>query len=128
MNEIENILSKEVLADIFPKQRTDQFFEALFGDAEEGAYDIELAYGSSSKDQLTINIVLNERPGHCLVCSLTQGLPQVFAKHPIINLDGVVQKIDEALGNTAACGGWSLGSTEHTSKSIHTIPLHIELQ
>ncbi len=37
-----DIFTEDRLASIFPAERTDDFFEALFGDAEEGSYDIEL--------------------------------------------------------------------------------------
>lgn len=37
-----DVFTPECLNDLFPIQRTNDFFDALFGDAEEGAYDIRL--------------------------------------------------------------------------------------
>ncbi len=127
-NSIEVLLNKDKLNEIFPKNRADEFFEALFGDAEEGAFDIELGYRNSNGKSLTMELVLQQRPGRCLACNLTHGLPQVFSRHPIININGLVQQIDTLLGDTAKCGGWSLGHTEQQTRSTHTIPLTIELQ
>lgn len=127
-NSIEVLLNKETLSEIFPKNRADEFFEALFGDAAEGAYDIELGYRASNGKSITMELLLQQRPGHCLACNLTHGLPQVFSRHPVININGVVQQIDSLLGDTARCGGWSLGHTEQQNGSTHAIPLTIELQ
>ena len=35
-----DVFTPECLNDLFPIQRTNDFFDALFGDAEEGAYDV----------------------------------------------------------------------------------------
>ncbi len=40
---INDIFTKKVLQELLPAQRSDEFFEALYGDADEGAYDISLA-------------------------------------------------------------------------------------
>lgn len=122
------VLSRETLTAIFPQDRSNEFFDALFGDASEGAYDIELAYGSASDSELVMELHLHERPGHCLACNLTQGLPQVFSRHPIIDLKGVVEKIDELLGDTVNCKEWKLGYTEQRSRSTHVIPLTILIE
>lgn len=122
------VLSRETLTAIFPQDRSNEFFDALFGDASEGAYDIELAYRSASNSELVMELHLHERPGHCLACNLTQGLPQVFSRHPIINIKGVVEKIDELLGDTVNCKDWKLGYTEQRSKSTHVIPLTINIE
>ena len=34
---MDQVLDKEFLAEVFPAQRTEDFFDALFGGAEEGA-------------------------------------------------------------------------------------------
>ncbi len=128
MSDIKDKLSKEVLDEIFPKQKTDDFFDALFGDVEAGAYDIELAYRDNNSETLNMALLLHQRPGHCLACNLTQGLPQVFSRHPIINITGIVQKIDQILGDTIRCGEWTLGYTEHSSSTTHAIPLDIQLK
>ena len=124
---ISSILNKEALARIFPKERSNEFFDALFGDASEGSYDIELGYRGVDKKTLTMDILLHERPNCCLACNLTQGLPQVFSRHPIIDIKGVVREIDALLGDAASCGEWKLGYTEQQQSNLHVIPLHITL-
>ncbi|MGW8195175.1 MAG: pancreas/duodenum homeobox protein 1 [Desulforhopalus sp.] len=126
-NAFEEILSKENLLKIFPEERADEFFEALFGDADEGAYDIELAYREANNNTLVMDLLLKERPNCCLACNLTQGLPQVFSRHPIINVNGIVSDIDALLGDGYSCTGWSLGYTEQYSRSLHAIPIKIDL-
>ena len=54
------ILTEENLAKIFPKEKTDEFFEALFGDASEGSYDIELAYREAGSNTLVMDLVLKD--------------------------------------------------------------------
>ncbi len=122
------LFTKETLLKLFPKERTDEFFDALFGDANEGAYDIELAYGGADDKKLTMELLLHERPNCCLACNLTQGLPQVFSRHPIIGINTLVQEIDKLLGDEADCGDWKLGYTEQRSSSLHVIPVLIELK
>ncbi|PHR30527.1 MAG: pancreas/duodenum homeobox protein 1 [Desulfotalea sp.] len=124
---ISTILNQEVLTQLFPKQRSNEFFDALFGDASEGAYDIELCYRGVKDTTLTLELRLHERPNCCLVCNLTQGLPQVFSRHPIIDIKGVVQEIDVLLGDEVNCGEWSLGHTEQQQRNLHVIPIHITL-
>jgi hypothetical protein len=125
---LDALFTTQNLLEIFPKKRTNEFFEALFGDAEEGAYDIKLAYVGSDGKTLSMELQLLERPGHCLACNLTQGLPTVFSRHPVINIAGVVQDIDKLLAGRARCGDWSVGYTRQISKGIHTIPLTITLK
>jgi hypothetical protein len=125
---ITNALSKENLARIFPKERSDEFFEALFGDADEGSYDIELAYREYKGNTLVMELRLHERPNRCLACNLTQGLPQVFSRHPVINVQGIVKDIEGLLGGSLRCTGWSLGYTEQPKRSLHVIPLKIVVE
>jgi hypothetical protein len=122
------IFTPENLAKLFPKERADEFFDALFGDAGEGAYDIELTYRGTKRNQLLLDLRLQQRPGHCLACNLTQGLPQVFSRHPVINIKGLVQDIQALAGETVRCTEWSLGYTEQQSRSTHVIPLTITFQ
>ncbi len=124
---IKAILTKENLEKIFPKERTNEFFEALFGDADEGAYDIELAYRECKGSTLTMDLLLHERPNRCLACNLTQGLPQVFSRHPIININGIVRELDTLLGGEIHCGAWSLDYTQQHSRSLHSIPIKISI-
>ncbi len=121
------ILSNEALAQIFPKERSNEFFDALFGDASEGSYDIELGYRGVSNNTLTMDLRLHERPNCCLACNLTQGLPEVFSRHPIINIERVVRAIDQLLGDDATCVEWTLGRTEQQQSSLHVIPVNITI-
>lgn len=123
------VFTPEALARIFPASRTDDFFEALFGDAEEGAYDIELVYRDfqAARNQLIFELHLHERPGKCLACNLTYGLPEVFSRHPLLNIEAVAQNLAELLGDGAICREWQLGSTQSRSKQLHVIPLTITL-
>ena len=126
---LKSLFSDEVLSELFPKERSNDFFEALFGDASEGAYDIKLRYHTYDKDtqNMQFNLDLHERPGCCLVCSLTYGLPQVFSRHPVINVKGVVSDIGKKLEGVATCTDWKLGTTMQQEKSRHSIPLIITL-
>ncbi|KGO34749.1 MAG: pancreas/duodenum homeobox protein 1 [Desulfoprunum sp.] len=122
------LFTPETLLRLFPRERSNEFFEALFGDAGEGAYDIELGYRSLQGNELVMELRLHERPGRCLACNLTQGLPQVFSRHPIINLNRLVENIGGLLEGQARCTGWSLGSTEQQSRSLHVVPLKIRIE
>lgn len=121
------ILTPATLRELFPAERANDFFDALFGDADEGAYDIELAYRSADAKRMVIDLLLHERPGRCLACNLTHGLPQVFSRHPIIDIAGLVTSIDSLLGSSVHCKDWSLGHTEQRTRSTHAIPLTITL-
>ncbi len=124
---IDAIFSNEFLQKLFPKERADEFFEALLGDADEGAYDISLAYIGTDGKTISMEIILTERPGHCLACNLTQGLPTVFSRHPIINVTGVVKDINTSLNGFTSCTDWSLGYTQQKGRNLHAIPLTITL-
>jgi len=117
----------DLLAELFPADLSDQFFEALYGDAEDGAYDISLVYAGNGDKTLEFELHLAQRPGKCLVCSLTYGLPEVFTRHPLINLKGLVARIDDALGDAAQCGDWRIGRTREVSRALHVVPLTISL-
>ena len=121
----DDIFTEAKLIELFPADRADAFFEALFGDAEEGSYDIALAYVGEQGDTLKFEIHLTQRPGKCLACNLTYGLPQVFTRHPIINIQGVADEAAQALGKTAA--SWNLGATREVNRQLHAIPLAVEL-
>lgn len=128
-NEFNKIFNQQTLAEIFPADRADQFFEALFGDASEGAYDISLAFieHRASDNTLLFELQLSQRPGCCLACNLTHGLPTVFTRHPIININGVVAEIDKRIGDNISCKDWRLGATNSVSSALHTLPLTINL-
>lgn len=122
------ILTDEALATIFPASKTDAFFDALYGDAEDGAYDIRLTFVAQSKGGIELAFALDQRPNQCLACNLTYGLPQVFARHPIIGVVKVVEGVATMLGIDPATCSWELGRTQEHSKKIHTIPLIITVK
>jgi hypothetical protein len=124
----DTLFTPDVLRQLFPEDRSDQFFNALYGDAEEGAYDISLEYVGARKNRLEFMLRLTQRPGKCITCSLTYGLPEVFSRHPIINIDGLVQNIDALLDGKVRCVHWQLGSTREISNDVHVIPLDIFLE
>ncbi|ADH85966.1 hypothetical protein [Desulfurivibrio alkaliphilus] len=128
-NHIQQLLTEEKLAELLPPGRADEFFEALLGDAAEGSYDIKLSFQHFNPEEQTLQLTLelHERPGKCLACNLTYGLPEVFSRHPIININGLVEKIDQMLGEGMSCREWRLGATRQASKSLHMIPLIIKL-
>lgn len=111
------------LDSIFPPERTDDFFEALFGGAEEGAYDIRLVYRKENPSQLEMAFELHQRPGKCLACNLTYGLPQVFQRHPILNVKAVASELAKACGWEKH--HWTLGTTEEHSRALHCIPFSV---
>ncbi|WP_207263955.1 pancreas/duodenum homeobox protein 1 [Desulfovibrio sp. Huiquan2017] len=119
------IFTEKTLQTIFPPERTEAFFEALFGDAEEGSYDIALAFAGSHGQDLDFELKLIQRPGKCLACNLTYGLPQVFSRHPIINMNGIADAVARAAGAPSA--DWKLGNTREISRELHVIPLTISL-
>lgn len=122
------LFSQERLDALFPAHRADQFFEALLGDAGEGAYDIRLVFNKFEAGQLHLELQLHQRPRKCLACNLTYGLPKVFARHPIINIQGVVDQIDALMDDQGRCTGWNLGNTRELSRQLHVVPLVIEIQ
>ena len=123
------LFTKEKLQSIFPAERANEFFEALYGDVEEGVYDISLEFSGYSPEtsRLVFHLNLTERPGKCLACNLPYGLPEVFSRHPIININGVVDEVDALLGDSLSCNAWSLGSTQPVNKQLYKIPLTIEV-
>jgi hypothetical protein len=127
MTSMHEIFTQDVLSDLFPAQRTADFFEALFGDAEEGAYDISLSFKGYESGSLRFSLDLHERPGCCLACNLTSGLPEVFARHKVLNIAGLVADIERKLAGKATCGDWKLGRTQQMNKNLHCIPLQIML-
>jgi hypothetical protein len=120
--------TRETLDNLFPNDRADRFFEALFGDISDGAYDISLEFVEEDKNSLFFEFHLKQRPGKCLACNLTYGLPEVFTRHPIINIKGIVQEIDKILGGQDRCTGWKLGATREVSRTLHVIPFIISLK
>lgn len=119
--------SQDKLDSLFPLERSNQFFEALFGDSDEGAYDIRLTFRENQADTLLFELELHQRPGKCLACHLTHGLPNVFARHPIIDINGLVAQLNQLLDGQARCRQWQLGSVREVSRQLHVIPLMIDI-
>ena len=128
-NNISTLFTREILDDLLPAGRADDFFKALFGDVDEGAYDISLHFSNynAEKNILSFELHMQERPGKCLSCNLTYGLPEVFSRHPLIDIKGIVDKIENLLDGQAKCLDWQLGSTQTAAANLHTIPLEIYL-
>lgn len=119
-------LDQAFLDEIFPATRADDFFDALFGGAEEGAYDIFLVCREATAETARLAFELRQRPGKCLACNLTYGLPQVFQRHPILNVAGVARDVGKRLGWPTESLKWKLGHTEEVSNEVHAIPLTLE--
>jgi hypothetical protein len=125
--DLATLFTREKLDELLPLELSDRFFDALFGDAAEGAYDIRLAYNGYRDKLLMFELELHQRPGKCLACSVTYGLPSVFSRHPIIDLPGLVARIGALLDGHGRCGEWKLGPTKEISRKLHTVPLTIQL-
>jgi hypothetical protein len=121
------IFTPDVMASLFPLERADNFFEALFGDASDGAYDIKLAYKTFDRGSLQFELRMIQRPGKCLGCHVTYGLPEVFSRHPVINIKGLVSEIGKLLDGHGRVEEWRLGATRELSRELHVIPLSISL-
>lgn len=121
--EVSDIFTRMKLDEIFPPDRADNFFEALYGDASEGAYDITLEFKGVEKNQLLFEFHLKQRPGKCLACNLTYGLPTVFERHPIINLNGIAKSIDNLMDGKFSCKGWRVGTTQEKNRQLHVLPI-----
>jgi len=124
-NSLQDIFSKENLNGLFPKDRTDDFFDALYGDVSEGAYDISLKFKGSKGSTLQFEFQLEQRLGKCLACNLTYGLPEVFSRHPVINIRGLVNGIMRLLDTDIDSVQWKIGETREMSDKLHVISLDI---
>jgi hypothetical protein len=123
-----SLFSQEKMDAIFPPERSNQFFDALLGDPDEGAYDIRLAFKKAQNNQLHFNLELHQRPGKCLACNLTYGLPKVFERHPIININGLVEQINALMNGHGRCAGWELGKSQEITRQLHAVPLIIDIE
>lgn len=121
---MENQLDQAWLESVFPPERADEFFDALYGGAEEGAYDIVLVAKKVDGKKAELAFELRQRPGKCLKCNLTYGLPQVFARHPVLNIRKVASQIAEKLG--FGDYQWELGVTGERGAELHEIPFIVE--
>ena len=125
--EFEHLFTQDALSVLFPSDRADLFFEGLYGDSSEGAYDINLVFKGQDRDTLQFEFQLVQRPGKCLACNLTFGLPEVFLRHPMIDIKGLVREIDQMLSGQWRCTGWRLGITREVSRKLHILPLLITI-
>lgn len=130
MSHCEETFTVERLSELFPPERTDAFFEALFGGAEDGAYDIRLVFShgeaggeSGGERRLVFLFELHQRGHMCLACNLTHGLPQVFARHPVIDVRGLAAKLAALAGWPEGSYRWELERTEEVSEALHVVPL-----
>jgi len=120
-------LNQELLKDIFPPDKADQFFEALLGDSSEGSFDIQLEFNGRKGNVLELEFQLKQRPGKCLACNLTTGLPKVFSRHPVIDVPGVARQVAEQFDG-ASVASWELGRTMQISNQLHVVPLTVTLE
>jgi len=123
-HDLKKMITQEFLDTLLPLGKSDRFFEALYGDASEGAYDIRLSLVNVSDSRIVLAFNLHQRPGKCMVCSLTYGLPNVFSRHPLINIKGMV---DQMVQKGIPVKDWQLGDTQEDSSVLHTIPLYLNL-
>jgi hypothetical protein len=123
-------ITDEFLRELFPPERADEFFEALYGGAETGAFDIALKSNgfNAATNTLMLEFRLTERPGKCMACNLTYGLPEVFKRHPVINVSGMMEEIEKALSPEWKVKQWQIGSTIALDPKVNTIPLMVELE
>ncbi len=117
------MFSQEFLTNLFPPERTNDFFEALFGAPEDGAYDIKMSYQGKENKTLKFYFELHARPNQCLRCNLTTGLPPVFERHPIIAAKAMAEKIAEHA--SFANHTWKIGQTIQYSEAVHYVPLYV---
>lgn len=125
IHSVSEIFTRERLDMLFPQDRADSFFDAIFGDASEGSYDISLEFKKQTEDRLEFEFHLTQRPGKCLACNLTYGLPTVFSRHPVINVKGIVEEIARLTEGDVQNSRWQLGSTREMSRKLHVIPLTV---
>ncbi len=127
---VESVINDDFLNGLFPPEKADEFFEALYGGAEAGAFDISLHYSGfdSNRNVLYLEFRLTERPGKCMQCNLTYGLPEVFSRHPVINVAGIASAVGEALSPEWKVKEWHLGSTRMAGPQVNFIPLTVVLE
>jgi len=123
----EKIFTQDTLSRLFPDDRADLFFEGLYGDLSEGDYDITLIFKGVGRESLNFEFQLKQRPGKCLACNVTYGLPEVFSRHPVINIKGLVKEIDQLLDGRGRYTDWRLGQTKEVSSELHVVPLMISM-
>lgn len=126
--QMQALFTQEQLDHLFPLDRSRDFFEALYGDDEDAAFDIRLSFAGATDARLHFRFLLDQRPGKCLACNLTYGLPKVFSRHPVINIRGIVGDVAEMLDLPPSRLQWDLGQTEPSRPDQHAIPLTVTIQ
>lgn len=121
-----DVFTSEWASEVFPPERTDEFFEALFGDPDDGAYNIEFAFVEAQGNRLEFAFNLHRRGSQCLACNLTSGLPKVLDRHPVINAAGLAGQVAAKLG--AELAGWEIDRTRQLSEALHVVPFFITLK
>lgn len=119
------VFTPEYLDEVFPLEKSDQFFEAMYGDASEGSYDIKLRFEASTSSELQFLLHLEQRPEKCLACNLTYGLPQVFSRHPLLAMGRVADQLAKKIDRTVA--SWTFSPTREISQTLHAVPFIITL-
>jgi hypothetical protein len=124
-----DVITDDFLKGLFPPGRDNEFFEALYGGAEAGAFDITLHTNGfdSASNMLHLEFRLTERPGMCMACNLTYGLPEVFKRHPVINARGIAEEIEKKLQPEWRVEEWHIGSTIAADPKVNSIPFLIKL-
>lgn len=125
---IKEILTPQKLETLFPAQRSDDFFEAFYGDAQDSHFDIKLQLGKIENDRIILEFHLIQRPGKCLACNMTYGLPHVLTRHPVINIEGLVNDLATLAGLAPSSLKWTLENTSEKSSELHVIPLIISIK
>ncbi len=122
-------MDETLIRSLLPKEKIEEFFEAFYF-GEEPAYELELGLRGwePEKRLLTLELRLKARPGKCLACNLTSGLPEVFKRHPILNLAKVAEEAVKKLGDGYELESWDLGWTEQITRDLHVIPLIIKVK
>lgn len=121
------VFTREKMESLFPIEKSNAFFDALYGGSEESHFDIQLEFQDVKDNELIFLFNLVQRPGGCLSCSMTYGLPHVLARHPVINISGLIHDIAAALDIDPAKTNWTMGNTRQESSEIHRIPLVISV-
>ncbi len=126
-NKVREILTRQFMETLFSQERSNDFFDAFYGGSEDSHFDIRMAFDGTRDNQLHFAFELIQRPGKCLACNMTYGLPHVFARHPVINIRELVEDIASALALDSSGLTWSLGNTFTQSSERHKIPLVISV-
>lgn len=128
MPEARELFTEEWAKTVFPPERTEAFFDALYAGAEEPAFDIALRFVKEENHEYEFSFDLLAKPDRCLVCHITYGLPHVFSRHPIINIKGIVADIGAALQKSPEEMAWELKATTEESPTLFRIPLVVTVQ